>query len=97
MLFRNESEPMAGHRNRFEDNEILDNGNDEEGYGVRILGETHDLTFVRNRIGNRDSRRQRVGLHIGEQAARVAFTDNDLSGNTEAEIDDRRSTDRRPA
>ncbi len=97
VLFRNESEPMAGHRNRFEDNEILDNGNDEEGYGVRILGETHDLTFVRNRIGNRDSRRQRVGLHIGEQAARVAFTDNDLSGNTEAEIDDRRSTDRRPA
>lgn len=90
VLFRNESEPMAGHRNRLEENEILDNGGDEAGYGVRILGETRDLTFVHNRVGNRNGGRQRVGIHIGEAADGITLTDNDLSDNTELDIDDRR-------
>ena len=90
VLFRNESEAMAGHRNRFEDNEFLDNGGEDEGYGIRILGQTHDLTFVRNRIGDSGTGRQRTGVLIGEEADRVTLTDNDLSGNASAEIEDRR-------
>ena len=88
ILFRNESEAMAGHRNTFLENEIVDNGDGEAGYGVRILGETHDLTFTNNRIGNSNGTRQRIGVHIGNKAQRVNLDDNDLSGNTDTEIED---------
>ena len=92
ILFRDESEPMGGHRNRFEQNQILDNGNEEEGYGVRILGETHDLTFEGNRIGSTPEGTQRVGVYIGEKAGRISLEHNDLSGNLDREIEDRRGT-----
>lgn len=96
VLFRNESEPMGGHRNTFENNAILDNGGETEGYGVRILGETHDLTFTGNRIGNDTTTRQRIGVFIGEKADRITLSDNDLSGNTQAEIEDVRGTSTSP-
>ena len=90
ILFRNESEPMGGHRNTFENNQILDNGDKNKGYGVRILGETHDLTFTNNRIGNNKTATQRIGVHIGEKADRIHLNNNDLSGNLDAEIEDTR-------
>ncbi|MBT4137823.1 MAG: right-handed parallel beta-helix repeat-containing protein [Candidatus Latescibacteria bacterium] len=90
ILFRNESEAMAGHRNTFVENEILDNGKEDEGYGVRILGETHDLTFTDNRIGNTTSTNQKVGVFIGEKADRINLEDNDLSGNLNTDIEDAR-------
>ena len=92
ILFRNESEAMAGHRNTFIDNEIVDNGTDEEGYGIRILGETHDLTFTTNRIGNQNSTNQKVGIFIGEKADRITLEENDLSGNLNTDIEDARLT-----
>jgi len=92
LLFRKESEPMAGHRNTFEQNEFLDNGNETEGYGVRILGETHDLTFNNNRIGNDEPTAQRIGVHIGEKADHIHLNNNDLSGNLDAEIEDARTS-----
>ena len=85
---------MGSQRNRFEDNEILDNGNAKEGYGVRILGETHDLTFKSNRIGNAATQNQRTGISIGEQADRITLKDNDLSGNLEQKIEDHRGAAR---
>ncbi|MCZ6633396.1 MAG: right-handed parallel beta-helix repeat-containing protein [bacterium] len=91
ILFRNESEPMAGHRNHFENNEILDNGNETEGYGIRILGETHDLLFQSNRVGDTGKKRQRIGIYIGEQADRITLNDNDLSSNLEKEVEDCRA------
>jgi hypothetical protein len=52
VLFRREDEPMAAHRNVFEENEILDNGLESpEAVPVRILGRTNDLAFRRNVIG----------------------------------------------
>ena len=90
MLFRDESEPMAGHRNYFERNEILDNGEGSDGSGVRILGETRDLTFVNNRIGNSPDGKQRIGIVIGEKADRIELRKNELSGNVDHEIEDRR-------
>ena len=67
-------------------NEILDNGNDEEGYGVRVLGETNDLTFVNNRIGNEDTTNQRFGFYVGEKAGQLALDNNELLGNSEADL-----------
>lgn len=97
ILFRNESEAMAGHRNTFIENEITDNGTDTEGVGIRILGETHDLKFSNNRIGNSTTTHQKVGVLIGEKADRIDLDDNDLSGNLNAEIEDQRSTQKENA
>ena len=90
VLFRDESEPMAGHRNTFERNEILDNGEGPDACGIRILGETRDLTFVNNRIGSSPNGKQRIGIVIGERADRIELKENELSGNVEREIEDRR-------
>ena len=90
VLFRNESEPMAGHRNYFDRNEILNNGTGTESCGVRILGETRDLTFVNNRIGNGPKGQQHIGIFIGEKSDRIELRDNDLSGNLDRKIEDRR-------
>lgn len=90
VLFRDESEPMAGHRNTFEKNEILDNGEGPDGCGVRILGETRDLTFVNNRIGNSQGGKQQTGIVIGERSDRIQLKENELSGNVNREIEDRR-------
>ena len=52
VLFRREDEPMAAHRNVFEENEILDNGMEAaDAVPVHILGKTNDLAFRRNVIG----------------------------------------------
>ena len=90
VLLRDESEPMAGHRNYFERNEILNNGTGTDGCGIRILGETRDLTFVNNRIGNAPTGQQHIGILIGEKADRIELRDNDLSGNVDRKIEDRR-------
>ncbi|MCE2438960.1 MAG: right-handed parallel beta-helix repeat-containing protein [Candidatus Latescibacteria bacterium] len=90
VLLRDESEPMAGHRNYFERNEILNNGTGTDGCGIRILGETRDLTFVNNRIGNAPTGQQHIGIFIGEKSDRIELRDNDLSGNLDRKIEDRR-------
>ena len=80
ILFRNESEPMSGHRNRFVDNEILDNGSAEEGYGVRVLGHTHDLTFARNRIADTGTGLQATAIFVGKNSTSPRLDDNELTG-----------------
>lgn len=90
ILFRDESEPMGGHRNRFEKNEILNNGKKVEGYGVRILGETHDLTFIENHIGNDTKGKQQVGVYINGKASHITLRNNDISGNLNQNIKDER-------
>lgn len=79
ILFRDESEPMAGHRNTFVDNDILDNRR----FGVRILGETRDLTFERNRIKGTGSGVQSVAIHTGLNATPPTLVDNELNGKIE--------------
>ena len=86
VLFRNESELMAGHRNHFELNDIMDNGNDEEGYGVRVLGETNELSFANNRIGNSETTRQRYGFYVAEKAGQLALMDNELLAHPESDV-----------
>lgn len=86
ILFRNESEPMAGHRNTFDGNEILDNGNDEEGYGVRVLGVTNELAFTNNRIGNDETANQRYGFYVGEKAGKLALANNEMTRHLESDL-----------
>jgi len=91
LLFREESEPMAGHRNTFVGCQFLDNGTPEQGAGVRIDGETHGLTFRDCLIGNSPgSDRQRCGISIGRQASGVVLERVRFQGNGLVDVEDER-------
>ena len=69
--FRNEDEPMGGHRNLFEDNRILDNGAVLQGAArasIVIRGHHQDLVFRRNTIGSSQPGPQGVGILAGPHA-----------------------------
>lgn len=86
VFFRNESEGMAGHRNRLEENLIENNGTKREAAGIRVRGETRDLMFVRNII--RDTReggdrRQTVGIRLEENVGAVSSEANEIDAATQ--------------
>ncbi len=87
VLFRNETPALAGHRNRFEHNEIVNNGRDGTGYGVYIGGATEGTQLISNKIGNipgpDGSARQTVGVWIGEKATQTEMRDNEFLDVTE--------------
>ncbi len=87
IYFRPESEPMGGHRNRFIEHHIVDNGTPEEGAGVRIEAETHDLEFERNLIGNTTSPgRQRVGISAAKGVYRIRLNGNRFENNLQGAL-----------
>jgi len=89
ILFRDELEPQGAHRNRVLNNTIQDNGNEEEGYGIKINGETHDLLIRDNLIGDTrpaGEKRQRIGVYIGAKARDITLEGNRLQGNAERDI-----------
>jgi len=93
VCFRNESEAMAGHRNRLEGNTIENNGTTKEVAGIRVQGETKDLVFTGNVI--RDTRtgaerKQTVGVLFEERVGDVALDKNEIDANNK--VDDRRKT-----
>jgi len=84
VYFRNESEHMAGHRNRFENNRIVNNGREADGVGIFIDGETDGTIFVNNTIGNTDGKEiQKVPIRIGEKAGRVILEGNEIEGDVQ--------------
>ena len=85
IFFRNESEGMAGHRNRLEGNLIENNGAKEPSAGIRVRGETRDLILKNNVI--RDTRpagaqRQKVGIQLDEKAGAVISENNQIAAET---------------
>lgn len=91
ILFRNETEGMAGHRNRVEDNLIENNGITKEAAGIRVRGETHDLVFKNNII--RDTRpggegKQTIGIQLEEKVGAVTLEGNQVEAVKA--IDDKR-------
>lgn len=97
IFFRNESEGMAGHRNRLEDNVIENNGAKDAAAGIRVRGVTKDLFFKNNIIRDTrsaDARRQTVGIRIEEPAGEVVLEGNQIEAGTK--VDDRRKALRSP-
>ncbi len=85
LFFRNETLPMAPHRNRFEQNVIENNGSAE----IRIRGEVRNLVFTDNVI--RDTQEQgdgNIGIQIEEKVGPVRLKNNTIE--TQTSIDDRR-------
>lgn len=86
VFFRNESEGMAGHRNRIEENLIENNGTKREAAGIRVRGETRDLMFVRNIIRDTregGARRQTVGIRLEENVGAVSSEGNEIDAATQ--------------
>lgn len=79
IFFRNETQGMAGHRNRLEENTIDNNGVGGEGAGIRIRGETNGTVIINNIIRDTrlaDRQTQKVGIRIDEQAGDVQMENN---------------------
>ncbi len=88
VFFRNETEAMAGHRNRLERNVIENNGGAGEAAGIRVRGETHDLVFRDNVIRDTrssDSRKQSVGIRIEEGVGQITLEGNQIEASTKIE------------
>jgi parallel beta-helix repeat protein len=85
LFFRDETTPMAPHRNRFEQNIIENNGGAE----IRIRGEVRDLVFENNMIRDaRDQDTQSIGIQIEEKVGPVQLKNNTIE--TQVPVDDRR-------
>jgi hypothetical protein len=79
VLFRGESKSFAGHRNRIENNRIIDSG-PETGVGVDIQGETESITISSNEIRETRQPMSRIGVRIGAQAGEVELAENRIEG-----------------
>ena len=91
VFFRNESDGMAGHRNRLESNLIENNGSQSGVAGVRVRGETRDIVLKNNVVRDTrpvEQRKQTVGIQLDEQVGAITLDDNTIEAATA--IDDRR-------
>jgi len=85
IFFRNETEGMAGSRNRLENNLIENNGSGREAAGIRVRGQTRDLIFTDNTI--RDTRtgsdqQQKIGIWLEEKVGAVQTQGNKIEAAT---------------
>ncbi len=95
VFFRDESEGMAGHRNRLEDNIIENNGTQKATAAIRVSGETRDLVFKGNVIRDTRSgeqRHQTVGIQLDDRVGKVTLEGNQIQANRE--LEDHRSKNR---
>ena len=88
VFFRDESEGMAGHRNRLEKNVIENNGVKHAAAGIRVRGETGGLVFKNNiirdtRLGTQ--RKQEVGIRLEERVGDVDLDGNAIDATTRIE------------
>lgn len=93
ILFRDEAEGMAGHRNRVEDNLIENNGRKRPVAGIRVRGETRDLIFANNTIRDtrpEPDRRQTIGILLEEKAGPIRTEGNTIDAPTP--VEDKRTT-----
>ncbi len=92
IFFRNETDGMAGHRNRVEGNVIENNGTKADAAGIRVRGETRDLILRDNLIRDtrpEGQRRQTVGIRLDEKVGTVTTESNRIEAATP--LDDRRA------
>ncbi len=80
VLFRPErGHDFAPHRNRLEDNQIIDVGN-EDGIGIDVRGETESVTVARNEVRQTQNPAKRVGIRVGALTRDIRLLDNTVDG-----------------
>jgi len=77
VYWRAETEPMAAHRNTFENNVVRDN----EGWGLFVDGATHGTIVRSNVIEDTGSGRQKTAIRIGKHAGEVVLEGNTLKAS----------------
>jgi parallel beta-helix repeat protein len=87
VYFRRETLKNSGSRNAFRSNKVLDNGNDQQGYGFYISPHAEDLVIEDNQIANtHDAKgKQRIGIYKVDGAGSVRSMNNKMSGHAEAD------------
>jgi nitrous oxidase accessory protein NosD len=86
VLFRDEIRSFAGHRNRLEENRIVDSG-PEDGIGVDVRGETEGVAIVRNEVRETRGPSRRVGIRIGPKTQAITLAENRIDGYDKDLID----------
>jgi hypothetical protein len=80
VLFRPErGQSFAPHRNRVEENRIVDSGADD-GIGIDVQGETESITLARNQLRETRGALNRVGVRVGARTRDVRLIDNTMAG-----------------
>lgn len=80
VLFRPErGKAFAPHRNRIENNRIVDSGPDD-GVAIDVQGETDSIVLSRNQIREGRKPMQRIGIRLGAQSGQVELVENKIEG-----------------
>ncbi len=79
ILFRDEPPAFGPHRNRCENNQILDSGPDD-GVGIDVRGLTEAVTLTQNRVRESRTPMSRVGIRIGAKARDITLVNNQIEG-----------------
>jgi hypothetical protein len=90
ILFRNESHEFGPHRNRCENNRIIDSG-PADGIGIDVRGQTEHAALVKNDILESRGPMSRIGIRISTKAKEIVLTDNCIKGFA-CEVSDLRTT-----
>jgi hypothetical protein len=87
VYFRKETIKNSGHRNRFRNNKVLDNGNARTGYGFYVAPLVNDLVIENNEIADTrtSGRTQRIGIYRAAGAGPVTNRNNAMKGHIEAD------------
>ena len=79
VLFRALDPVSAPHRNRLEDNDILDSGG-ATGIGVDVQGQVETVMIARNKIRETRQPMKRIGVRIGARTKDVKLVENKIEG-----------------
>ncbi|MHC5540863.1 right-handed parallel beta-helix repeat-containing protein [Singulisphaera rosea] len=79
ILFRDEITAFAPHRNRFEQNQVIDSGPDD-GVGIDVRGTTEGVTLAQNEVSESRSPMSRIGIRLGAKTRDITLNENKITG-----------------
>ena len=77
--FRGGNKAFAPHRNRIEQNRIVDSGQ-EKGVAIDVNGETESVSIIKNELRETREPRSRIGILIGAETRDIRCNDNQIDG-----------------
>ena len=77
---------FAPHRNRVENNRIVDSG-PEDGIAIDVQGEVESITLTKTRSAKTRAPEKRVGVRIGKDTRDIQLQGNAIEGVAEKVVD----------